>query len=175
MLRWIVLAVAVFSSGCNTRPNKEQVVTPPAGLNDNAVELAVIMAVVDATRPPDLTIGQQITDSVLSSVLRGYSSVRSRNAWFYEGREQGAIFAGHQRKGTYMKVRISYSASEIKLQILESRDLDQSDTRIHKTALVWLSDLEDRIRRSLGNVAQQQLIQDLGKPAQSPTEARPGT
>lgn len=175
MLRWTLLTIAVLSSGCNTRPNKEQVLTPPTGLNDNAVELAVIMAVVDATKPPDLTVGQQITDNVLSSVLRGYSSVRSRNAWFYEGREQGAIFAGHQRKGTYMKVRISYSATEIRLQILESRDLDQSDTRIHKTALIWLSDLEDRIRRSLGNVAQQQLIQDLGKSAPTPTKTSPGT
>lgn len=170
MLRALIV-VALLLTACSTRPLRDQVITPPPGLNENAVELAVIMAVLDATKPPDMTIGQQITDNVLSNVLRGYSSVRSRNAWFYEGREKGVILAGCQRRGAYMKVKISYDSSQVRMQIVESRDLDQSEDRIHKVALQWLDDLDDRVRRSLGNVAQQQLIQDLGKPRNKSAES----
>lgn len=164
MERWALVFVVLLAA-CSTRPNRESTINVPSGLNESAVELAVIMAVLDATKPPDMTVGQQITDNVLSSVLRGYTSMRTRNAWFYEAREPGSVYAGFQHRGYYMRVKADYSASNVILKIVESRGLDQNRDRIHKSALRWMGGLEDRIRRSLGNVAQQKLIQELARPA----------
>jgi hypothetical protein len=168
--RWLILSVVLIVSACSLRPNREQSLSVPPGLNAHAVELGIIMAVLDTTKPPDMTVGQQITDNVLANVLRGYTSLRSRNAWYYEGRAPGEVLAGFQHRGYYMRVRASYTSTFVSLKIIESRGLSQSPDQwsegevIHKSALHWLQDLDDRIRRSLGNVAQQQLIQELGKP-----------
>lgn len=165
-LAWV--GVALLLASCNTVPNTSPPpVTVPNGLNANSVELAVLMAVVDAKQPPDLTVGQQITDSVLSAVVGGYASVQRRNAWYYEGREPGVVFAGFLHRGYYMKVAVGYSAQDVRFSIVESRGLSQSESRIHKTAMRFLQSLEDRVRRSLSMVAQQQLF------GPQPTSARP--
>jgi hypothetical protein len=39
------------------------------------------------------------------------------------------------------------------MKIVDSRGLKQSEDRIHKTAFVWLQQLEQRVRRSLGVLA----------------------
>ena len=36
------------------------------------------------------------------------------------------------------------------MEIVDSRGLKQSEDRIHKRAFVWLQQLEQRVRRSLG-------------------------
>lgn len=157
--RLLPVCLALFIGACNTVPNQSPPpISVPSGLNANAVELAVLMAVVDAKGPPQLTVGQQITDNVLSAVLGGYGSLQRRNAWYYEGREPGVVYAGFQHRGHYMKVAVGYSAQDVRLAIVESRNLKQSDSRIHKTAMKYLQSLEDRLRRSLGMVAQQQLL-----------------
>jgi hypothetical protein len=60
------------------------------------------------------------------------------------------IQAGRSANNTYLQIAIHYDTESVWTEILESRNLHQSATRIHKSAISWIRRLEDRIRRELG-------------------------
>jgi len=158
MFRKIILALLMaLVVGCATTvPNESPTpISVPRILNKSDVELAVLLAVADRPPPPTLTPGQQITDNVLGAVVgRAYDRVSSpRQEWYYEDRDVGVVFAGYQRGKFYMRVAVRYDAVNVKMEIMESRNLSQSDGSIHKNAFVWLQTLENRVRRTLGQIA----------------------
>jgi len=154
--RRILAAIAVLAlAGCATVPNVSPPPIPvPSGLAESDVELAVLLAVADPPEPPELTPGQQITDNVLSAIVGGYDSLsRPRQPWYFEAREAGAIFAGYQRGRYYMRVEVEFDTESVSLSIVDSRNLDQTEIRIHEGAFSRLQTLENRIRRALGKIS----------------------
>lgn len=155
--------VALTLAACVVGPIQESISVPP-GLNDNAVELAVLLAVVNTRKPTELTPGQAITDSVLSAILGdSYAGQQRADAWFFEGRQPHQVLAGYTHRGMYMRVAITHSADRIDLNVVEARDVGRN-----KLAVKLMRQLEDRLHRSLGNVAQQMTLP--GKDAPMPTK-----
>ena len=56
-----------------------------------------------------------------------------------------------------MRVEARFDTESITLSIIDSRNFDQSGSRIHHGAFARLSNLEVEIRRSLGEVVRQGL------------------
>jgi hypothetical protein len=130
-------------------------ISVPTKLTANDVELAVLMAIADRVAPPKLAPGEKVTDSVLSSVIDPASNTarRQKESWYFEDRQPGVVYAGFQERQYYMRVAVRYDAHNVTMQIVESRGLKQSADRIHKTAFVWLDQLEQRVRRALDTLA----------------------
>lgn len=126
----------------------------PSGLAESDVEFAILLAVADPPNPPELSPGQQITDSVLAAVLGSYDGIANpREPWYFESRELGATIAGFQEGHYYMRVVVAFNTAEVTLSIVDSRNLRQTQTRIHKGAFLRLQTPENRIRRALGKIS----------------------
>lgn len=152
MARWLVALLGAFVVGCTTVPNRPTAPIPvPYGLTENQVQIAILSAMDQPS--PKLSQGAEITDRALSVALPGYGDRRN---WYFEDRRPGIIYAGYQRRNWYMRVAVRYDTRVVTLFIEESRNLKQSGNKIHKTAIAELHTLEDRLRRSLGQMAQQQ-------------------
>lgn len=163
----IILACWVISiTGCVTVPNvSPPPIVVPKGLASADIEKAIVASVPGNPTAKNLSPGQEVTDTVLSSIPVGgfganYSGARTRNAsggngWFFEGRDTNVVFVGFQHREYYIRVAAQYDTTNITLKILESRNLKQSEDRIHRTAILWLSSLEGRIRYNLGVLARE--------------------
>jgi len=149
----IVSIILLTLAGCITIPNESPPpINVPNGLTNNQVQLALMMSIADKPLPP-LSPGQQITDNVLTSLITGYESATPRQYWYFEDNDSNVLYAGFQRKNFYMRVAINYDNNKVVLEIVDSRNLRQTTTEIHKRAFQWLQTLENRIRRNLGYVA----------------------
>ena len=155
--RYVLGTVVVLGLlSCRTVPNVSTVpIQVPAGLAAGEVEYAILMGIGVPTETPGLSPGQQITDNLLSSVWGRYNSAAPRREplLYFEAREAGAVFAGFQHRHFYMRVKIRFDDREIALRVVESRNLRQTETRIHRWVLPHLRTLENRIRVALGKVA----------------------
>lgn len=163
-LRIILACWAISLASCVTVPNvSPPPIVVPKGLATADIEKAIVASVPGSPTATNLSPGQQMTDTVLSSIPVGgfganYGGARTRNAsggngWFFEGRDTNVVFIGFQHREFYIRVAAQYDTTNITLKILESRNLKQSEDRIHRTAIVWLSSLEGRIRYNLGALA----------------------
>jgi len=74
-------------------------------------------------------------------------------SWFPGARQGDVRYASVDTRGHYLQVAIHMSTRELRIEIVESRDLMQSDGMIHKKAVAWVSNLESHIRRELGRLA----------------------
>lgn len=157
----LVLLLAVSACAVTVPIQEREPIPVPSGLSKTDVELAILMAIEDQPLPPELTPGQEITDSALRAALPGYARVADRkereyeNPWYFLDRQPGAVVAAYQRNHLYMRVRFEFDTEEIEPEIIDSRHFRQTDTRIHKNAYVFLRDLERRLRRALGDVSRQ--------------------
>lgn len=159
--------LSLFLASCMTIPNvSPPPIEVPHGLNENDVELAVVMAVAARPAPPNLTPGQQITDNVLSTVIRARIDPRYRGVgergpmWYFEDRGPRVVYAGFQYRELYMRVAVRYDASKVTMTIVESRNLKQDESSIHKRAFAYLQGFENRVRRALGDLASRNLGAD---------------
>lgn len=147
-----VLVVCLFA--CRTAPIGPPLrVTVPTQLSQSDAEVAIVTML---TAPPERRTDPETHTLVIANPLGAIlwdqyrdAQVRSKH-WFVESWTDGEIVTGYQRRLYYLRVRIAVSSSEVTLKIEESRHLDQSDTRIHKNAKVWVEMLETDIRDSLG-------------------------
>jgi hypothetical protein len=151
----VLVAVTIALTACKSVPNSSPPpINVPPSLAANDVELAILIAIADPPEPPKLSPGQQITDKILDAIVGSYDSLSNPDQpWYFEDREPGAIFAGFQEDEFYIRVRVAFDTENVSLAIVESRNLDQTETRIHRGAFVRLQTLEGRIRRGLGKVA----------------------
>lgn len=152
-----VLMLFMFFSlwGCRTTtiPTFEAIPVPP-GLTLSQVEVAILSALANTPVPKELSEGADIADRAMGAFfgpLRYQSAGSSRNQeWYPESRQPGQIVAGMNARSHYLQVRLDFDATAIRPSISNSRNLSQSETRIHTNAIEWTHRLEDRIRRSVG-------------------------
>lgn len=150
-MKKILLVLMLFLAACSTTRNVSPPPTmvPPA-LSQKEVEQAVMLALKDAPRPSQQSLGSAIVDKIFD---RAFGDGLSRKQyWYYEGRGDNVVFAGFYHSDYYMRAEVSYSAREVKFRIVDSRNLQQTKYRIHKNALVWLGYLERDVRASLGSL-----------------------
>jgi|CXWL01.1.fsa_nt_gi hypothetical protein len=150
-----MLFMIVSLSGCHTTtiPTFDNIPVPP-GLTLNQVEVAILAALAKQPVPKELSEGADIADRAMAAYfgpLR-YQSARSSRSqeWYPESRQSGQIVAGLNVRSHYLQVRLDFDAAEIRPSISNSRNLSQSETRIHSNAIEWVHRLEDQIRRSVG-------------------------
>jgi hypothetical protein len=119
------------------------------------VEVSILAALANTPIPRELSTGADIADRAISAMFLRYDSVRNRQDWFPESRTPGHIVAGFSHKTHYLQVKIDYDTSAIRLAIAKSRNLGQDADAdwIHKNAIVWVEQLDARLRRSLGYMA----------------------
>jgi hypothetical protein len=153
---WMPLLILSLLGGCKTVFIEQRApIAVPAGLNANDVQVAVLYDLANQNIPADLTPGERIANNAMKALFPfGYQSVSDRKpGWYPEAAEQGVIYAGFEKGPYYLRVAIEYSDSAIQTRFIESRNLSQTNTRIHKSAVVWIDQLEMRIRRALGQLA----------------------
>lgn len=152
----ILTLLMIFSlSGCRTTtiPFFDAIPVPP-GLTLSQVEVAILSALANTPVPKELSEGADIADRAMGAFfgpLRYQSAGASRSQeWYPESRQPGQIVAGMNARSHYLQVRLDFDATAIRPSISSSRNLSQSETRIHTNAIEWTHRLEDRIRRSVG-------------------------
>lgn len=155
----LLLGLALISSeGCRTAtiPTFDPIPVPP-GLTVRQVEVAILAALANTPVPKDLSEGADIADRAMAAFfgpLRYQSGGSARTAeWYPESRQPGRILAGFNVRSHYLQVCLDFDSSTIRPSISGSRNLKQSETRIHKNAIDWVHRLEDRLRRSVGFMA----------------------
>jgi hypothetical protein len=151
----IVLLLA-FSLNCKTVPIEQRApIAVPAGLNANDVEVAVLYELANQNVPAELTPGERIANNAMKALfLFRYQNVSDRKpGWYPESAEQGIVYAGFEKGPYYLRVAIEYTDSAVQTRLIESKNLSQTDRRIHKAAPIWIDQLEMRIRRALGQLA----------------------
>ena len=162
----ILLACLLAVSSCKTVPNvSPPPIVVPDGLSYNDVERAILMAVTDSATSPasptsPLAPSQKVTVNVQKTFIGsniGSNEDGSNRDWYFEDRKPGVVYLGYQRGALYMRVEARFDTESITLSIIDSRNLDQSGSRIHHGAFARLSNLEVEIRRSLGEVVRQGL------------------
>jgi len=148
MWKLALAVVAVFVAfGCKTVPIKERApIAVPAGLSANDVEVAVLYELANRNVPTNLTPGEQISNNAMKALfLFRYQNVSDRKwGWYPESAEPGVIYAGFEKRTFYLRVAIAYGDSIVQTRIIESKELQQSDERIHKSAVQWIDELEMR-------------------------------
>src|SRR5215467_8108312 len=157
-MRYRLLAASVFIcfAACSTVQNvSPPPISVPSKLTENDTELAILMAITDRAVPPKLAPGEKVTDSVLSAVIdpATNNTRRQRGPWHFEDRQPGIVYAGFEERRYYMRVAVRYNPRNVTMEIVDSRNLKQSEDRIHKRAFVWLGQFEQRVRRALGTLA----------------------
>jgi hypothetical protein len=155
----VVLACTLGCKSSKLAPLKKRTsIAVPAGLNANDVEVVVLYELVDKRVPVDLNPGERITDNAMKALFPfRYRRVseREQSLWYPESVEKGVIYAGYERNGGkhYLRVAIEYTDDAVKIRFVESRGVSQVDNRIHRNAVIWIDQLEVRIRRALGKTA----------------------
>lgn len=149
-----ILLALIVSAGCRTTtiPTFDPIPVPP-GLTANQVEVAILAALANTPVPKELSDGAAIADEAMTALfgpIRYQSLKSSRHEWYPESRQPGQIIAGMNTRSHYLQVRLDFDTANIRPSISGSRNLSQSETRIHTNAIEWVYRLEDRIRRSLG-------------------------
>jgi hypothetical protein len=127
----------------------------PPGLSSQQVEFVILASLADNPPPRELSPELEIGDRALQAWFGPfYRSARTHSGnWFLEGRSPDVVYAGLQRRSHYLRVGLHYDRSEIRFVIEDSRNLKQSRWWIHRSAVVWIQELEIDIRRSLGQLS----------------------
>lgn len=138
-LSLLLLAAPFPACRTTTIPSRAPIPVPP-GLTDADVENAVMLA-----------LGEPSPGDVAGAETKVRPAVEQ--TWYPESASPGTVVAGIQRKTHYLQATISYDATEVQTRISGSRNLAQSATRIHGTALAWMDQLDAAIRQGLGRIA----------------------
>lgn len=147
--------------GCKTVPLRTPDVldvAPSLSLADT--RLAVFQALaVPVEVESQLTRREAMADRALRIGLwpfyRGVNSEQMAAGWFAESVEEDSVRAIYQRRGVVLKVDVRIARGAIAFEIVDAENLKFSGKSIHKSAYVWIGQLKEKIRRSLGQVALQ--------------------
>jgi len=155
----VAWSLAVAASGCVTAPiPPERTIDVPVGLSEPDVRDAVVASVTSPTRR-DLTPAERIADRALAALVWGYRTIdRPQTEWFPESVAPGGVMAGCRFKTHYVRVVLRFDEHSVRYRIADSRNLRQSQERIHENVIPWLDDLDLRIRRALGYVSSNRQI-----------------
>ncbi len=143
----LILAALVLSA-CNTSvipaPTKNLI---PPNIPLDQVKPIILKSLQNSHKTqwdnPQST-GQMVAGEIFGA-LRGYTG------WNSEKIEPGQIRASTLRRSKhYVAVNISYTESEWWLTIVEGKNIKFDGERIHEEALLWVQQLEHRIRLAFG-------------------------
>ncbi len=147
-MKHFVFCCLILIAGCNTVNIPESyVINVPDGLSTSDVERAIATA-LEVAKENDNTWS---ADRTFSGVTWRKGS-RSRG-WYPEDFRDGEVAAGFSADQYYIGVVIRYDDQAVRTKIVGSRNLKQSDSRIHKRALQRVGQLEDRMRIALGSMS----------------------
>jgi len=154
----VLIVFTAIVSGCSAVPVTErQPISVPNGVTLEQVEAAIISEVLKP--PPPVRGGLSAADAELVRLAQ------QSHEWVLEARRAGEIEASVSPRSHYLKVLIVYSATTVRTEIMETRNLSSGEGTIHKNALVWIDALEKRIKASLGRALGAQQGAPAGVPA----------
>lgn len=151
----LIVAVALAAAGCRTVPIPPPVtIDVPPGLTSQEVEVAVIAGILNTHPPvsydPTRELPQREFDAMLA---RDFLATAHGRSWFPDARQGDVRYATVDTRGHYLRVAIHMNTRQLRIEIVESRNLLQSNGVIHKKAVAWVENLEAHIRRELGRLA----------------------
>lgn len=73
--------------------------------------------------------------------------------WFYEYEDEDALYAGYSVRSHYLRVAVMLGDSEVTTIVCDSRNLKQTEKKIHRKVPGWKGTLDDNIRLALGQAA----------------------
>jgi hypothetical protein len=119
------------------------------------VEVVILFDLVNQPLPVEFSHGERIADQALKAVpgWRYHMAASPHSTWFLESVEPGKIYVGYEVPPHYLRTVIQLDDATVRTRIVESKNLNQSDNRIHDVAFVWMDQLDTRLRRALGNAA----------------------
>lgn len=161
-MKQLVLLAAIVMTACTTTLNTSPPPTVvPDSLSKQDVEQAIIMCFRDPDTAGEVSMGAHMAGELF---YKRFGSDFIKKYWHYEGRGEDKLKAGYTNRKYYMHVEIDYS-DDVVFSITDSRNLRQSDKRIHKSAVKWLGRLESDIRICLGEYDRYKYQQEMKKHA----------
>jgi hypothetical protein len=147
----VILALALTLAGCRTVPiPPPTTIDVPPGLSLQAVEVAVMAGINNGTSPATYDPTRELPQADFDAMLdRDFVVLARAGGWFPEPRRDGVRYASVDTRGHHLLVGIHLDTKQIRIELVESRDLLQAHGRIHKAAVTWIGNLETRIRREL--------------------------
>jgi len=151
----LILFISVATLACRTVPLPEPyVIDVPSKMTGHQAEVAVIAGILNTPPPADYDPTEELSPEEFDAMIwRGFAGRAHRRSWFPESREGNVILAAVNTRGLYLRASIEIKDREIVISIVESKNLSQSETRIHKRAIKWLRNLEAHIRREIGRMS----------------------
>ena len=102
---------------------------------------------------------KQARDAVLVSL--GYADVDVSWArdtfagqWFFEYEDEDTIYAGYSVRSHYLRIAIVVGEKAITTIVCDSRNLKQTERKIHRKVPLWKGTLDDNIRMALGQASE---------------------
>jgi len=157
-VKFVLFLLILFVIGCKSVDiNSASPIMVPSGLSLQDVKVAILNAVNPKENPIKLTPYQQITDSALKAHYGFlYKSINTKRRWFLEDIRKDSLLVGYDNGNYYFRVEYKIGKSQIIQRIDGSRNLDQTETTIHKGVFQKLGQMEVNIRKELGMIASRQ-------------------
>jgi len=154
----LLIIVVLLTASCrqvNIKSSKP--ISIPDSLTTQDAKLAIFNAVIPQSTLIKTKPYEEITDSFLSSEVKDhypawYREVRPGWRWFIEDIGPKSITLGFDTTKHYFRVEYIINQSEIVHRIVDSRNLNQTDTTIHRNVFTWMGNMDSWIRQSLGNI-----------------------
>lgn len=145
-----LLAVILLISCTSVPLSAPTVIKFPIGFSDNDALKAIKTSL--SFRPKhEVPLGVEIADDIITRVFgKDYSITQPRipQQWFFIRQEANFIYAGYYLNQYYLEVEIQYNKDNATIKIFDSRNLNQTQTGIHRKAYTWLDQLEKSIDRN---------------------------
>lgn len=74
--------------------------------------------------------------------------------WFFEYQDDPVIYAGYSVRSHYLQVAILLDKDSITTVVCDSRNLNQSEKKIHRKVPGWKGTLDDDLRIAMGQAAE---------------------
>jgi len=144
-----VIMIMVILGGCHTaviqQPTKNHV---PSGMSVADVRRLITASVGLASR----TQWDNSTTTAQKVMKEIFSMYNARSEWRIESIEPRAIRASIAQRGKYyVAVKVHFTETEWWLEIVDGKNIKYDGEHIHEKAILWVFDLERKIRRALGD------------------------
>ena len=146
--------VLLTALACRTALYSPLMVEVPPELTRDQVEIALIAALANRPIPGGLDSDEMTVENVFDALYgwrRGEGETRALE-WLPEERQPGVIVAGYTWRSHYLKVGLDFDEEIVEVYILDSRNLNQTDNEIHKTAVALVRALGIRLEQSLAQM-----------------------
>lgn len=148
----LVLAIACTTVTISERP----VTLLPLGVDRADARAAIVFELAQQALPARLAPGAHISEETLVPLLGERLPADSQKplGWYPESLGPDAIDAGyHYGRNHYLRAAIRIEERGVRASIVQSQGMNQDGQRIHRAALAWMGDLEERIRTGLARMA----------------------